>query len=89
MVRSGAAKTPVTIRPAGQFQGQQWKADPSWQKFVRYSWARGTYWYNAALPLPQLGIDDAAIWQRVTDATNLAEIQLFTGDDAGLVACTP
>jgi hypothetical protein len=67
----------------------QWKADASWQKFVRYSWARGHFWTKVAQPFPKLGIADAAIWQRINDPTNLSEIQQFTGNDAKDVACKP
>jgi len=67
----------------------QWQADADWQKFVRYSWARGHYWTNESLAFPALGINDAAIWNRIDDPNNLSEIELFTGDDPTVVACTP
>ncbi len=67
----------------------QWKADPAWQKFVRYSWARGHFWTAVSMKYPGLGINDAPIWQRINDPTNLAEIQQFTGDDPQTVACKP
>jgi len=68
---------------------ETWKADPAWQQFVRYSWARGRYWIAAALPYPALGINDAAILARVNDPENLAEIAAFTGEDEAVVACSP
>jgi hypothetical protein len=67
----------------------QWQADPDWQSFVRLSWARGHYWTQESSVYPKLGINDAAIWQRINDADNLQEIQLFTGDDPTTVACNP
>ncbi len=67
----------------------QWKANPAWQKFVRFSWARGNFWTAVAAPHAKLGIDDAAIWQRIQQPQNLAEIKEFTGDEANVVACTP
>jgi len=67
----------------------QWKADSSWQSFVRFSWARGHYWTEQSQVFPNLGINDAAIWSRINDADNLQEIELFTGDDPAAVACSP
>lgn len=67
----------------------QWKADPDWQQFVRFSWARGHFWTDVSAQFSQLGINDAAIWNRVNDPNNLAEIQQFTGDTPTVVACTP
>jgi len=67
----------------------QWKADPDWQQFVRFSWARGHYWTDVSMQFGQLGINDAAIWNRINDPSNLSEIQLFTGDTPSVVACTP
>lgn len=67
----------------------QWKADPSWQKFVRLAWARGRYWYTEALPYPLLGSKDAPIWARVEAPENRDEIALFTGEDPDQVACSP
>lgn len=66
-----------------------WKAEPSWQHFVRLAWARGHYWYARALPFPLLGLKDAPIWGRVQEPTNRAEIELFTGDDPDTIACSP
>lgn len=67
----------------------QWKADAQWQKFVRFAWARGHFWTARALANPHLGINDAAIWERINQPENLAEIELFTGEDPASVACTP
>jgi hypothetical protein len=67
----------------------QWKADPGWQQFVRFSWARGHFWTDESMPHAHLGINDAAIWARINQQNNLDEIFLFTGDDAATVACTP
>ena len=67
----------------------QWQADPDWQTFVRFSWARGHFWTQEANAYPKLGINDAAIWQRVNDPTNRQEIQHFTGEDPTTVACNP
>ncbi|MBM4358145.1 MAG: hypothetical protein FJ096_08535 [Deltaproteobacteria bacterium] len=66
-----------------------WKADPSWQKYVRLAWARGHYWYDRALPYPLLGSKDAPIWARVQDPTNREEIALYTDEDPSVVACSP
>jgi len=66
-----------------------WKADASWQKFVRLAWARGRYWYALALPSPLLGSKDGPIWARVEAASNRDEIALFTGEDPDVVACKP
>ena len=67
----------------------QWKADPDWQHFVRYSWARGHFWTAQAAGNPHLGINDAAIWARINQQQNLDEIELFTGDSPDEVACNP
>jgi hypothetical protein len=67
----------------------QWKGDPDWQEFVRFSWARGHFWTAESAQYPKLGINDAAIWQRVNDPANLQEIQMFTNEDPGSVACNP
>lgn len=67
----------------------QWQADPDWQTFVRYSWARGHFWTQESSVYPKLGINDAAIWQRVDDPVNRQEIQHFTGEDPTTVACNP
>jgi hypothetical protein len=68
---------------------QQWKSDGDWQTFVRYSWARGYFWTDASASFPGLGIDDAAIWNRINDPSNLVEIEHFTGQSSSVVACTP
>ena len=65
------------------------KAEPAWQKFVRFEWARGHYWDKEALPFPVLTIGADRIWPHVNDAANLEEIKQFTGDDAAYVACHP
>lgn len=67
----------------------QWKADPGWQDFVRFSWARGMYWLDKSAPFPQLGVNEGPILQRLNEPANLNEILQFTGDDAATVACTP
>ena len=67
----------------------QWKADPTWQQWLRYAWARGHFWTDRSKKYPHLGINDAAIWQRINDPANLDEIKQFTGDPASVVACTP
>ncbi len=67
----------------------QWKSDAEWQKLVRFAWARGHYWTAQALDNPHLGINDAAIWARINQPENLAEIELFTGEDPASVACNP
>lgn len=66
-----------------------WRAEPTWQKFVRLAWARGQYWLSEAAGNPVLGIGDAAILARVNDPANVAEIAQFTGEDAATVACSP
>jgi hypothetical protein len=66
----------------------QWKASAEWQTFVRYSWARGHFWTDVANAYPALGINDAAIWSRITP-TLQSEIDHFTGHSAATVACTP
>ena len=63
--------------------------DDDWQTFVRYSWARGHFWTQESSVYPKLGINDAAIWQRVDDPVNRQEIQHFTGEDPTTVACNP
>jgi hypothetical protein len=65
------------------------KADPTWQKLVRYEWARGHFWDGQAAPNANLQIAVAPIWANVDLAASLAEIQLFTGDDPATVACHP
>lgn len=65
------------------------KADASWQKFVRFSWARGHFWYQAAAAYPLLGSNDGVIWARVEDTANSDEIAQFTSDNVGDVACSP
>ena len=67
----------------------QMKASPELQKFVRYEWARGHFWTNVAQAYPSLGIDDKTIWSHVNEPANLMEIQLFTGEDPAVVACSP
>jgi hypothetical protein len=65
------------------------KASADWQKLVRYMWARAFFWDGQAKPNPNLDIASTPIWAHVNDPTNLAEIKLFTGDDAAYVACHP
>ncbi len=65
------------------------KADPSWQKLVRYEWARGFFWDGQAASNPNLQEAAAPIWAHVNDPTNLSEIQQFTGEDPSQVACHP
>ncbi|MCA9618190.1 MAG: hypothetical protein KC731_04195 [Myxococcales bacterium] len=67
----------------------QWQASSDWQTFVRFSWARGHFWTDESSPYSKLGINDAAIWQRITDPANEVEIQHFTGDPPAVVACNP
>ncbi|MFP6685662.1 MAG: hypothetical protein VB934_13160 [Polyangiaceae bacterium] len=66
-----------------------WKASPSWQAFIRYSWARAHYWTKESKKFQGLGINDQAIWQRVNQPVLLDEIQLFTGEQPTVVACSP
>ena len=65
------------------------KADPSWQKLVRYEWARGHFWDGQAAPNANLQIAAAPIWANIDAPANLAEIQLFTGEAPDAVACHP
>ena len=65
------------------------QADPSWMTLVRHEWARGHYWDAQARPNPQIDIASGPIWAHVEDPANLAEIRQFTGEDAGIVACSP
>ena len=65
------------------------KADGSWQKLVRYEWARVHFWDNEAKPYNNLTIDADAIWARINEPANLDEIQQFTGEDPASVACHP
>ena len=65
------------------------QADPSWMKLLRYEWARGHYWDAQAKPNPTLDIASAPIWTHIVDPTNLAEIQMFTGQPPDQVACHP
>jgi hypothetical protein len=65
------------------------KADASWQKLVRYEWARGYFWDAQAKPFPVIDIASGPIWVHVNEAANLDEIKQFTGDDAMTVACHP
>ena len=67
----------------------QFKASSEWQAFVRYSFARARFWTDVANGYASLGINDAAIWNRVDQPGNLAEIEHFTGQTAAVVACTP
>ena len=67
----------------------QWRADADWQQFVRFSWARGHFWTDAAMAHANLGINDAAIWARINQPANLDEIEQFTGEDPASVACNP
>ncbi len=65
------------------------KADPAWQKLVRYAWARGHFWDAQAKPFPVLDIASTPIWAHVNEPAMLDEIKRFTGDDAATVACHP
>jgi hypothetical protein len=65
------------------------KADPTWQKLVRYEWARGFFWDGQAKPTASLQIAVAPIWAHVVDPTNESEIQQFTGEAPDAVACHP
>ena len=65
------------------------KADATWQKLVRYEWARGHFWDGQAKPNANLQIAVAPIWANVDAPANLAEIQQFTGEDPDAVACHP
>ena len=65
------------------------KADATWQKLVRYEWARGHFWDGQAAPNANLQIAAAPIWADIDAPASLAEIQLFTGDDPAAVACHP
>jgi hypothetical protein len=65
------------------------KANPDWQKFFRYEWARVHFWDHEAAPYPDLDIGSAPIWAHVNDPANLDEIRQFTGDTADVVACHP
>jgi hypothetical protein len=65
------------------------KADASWQKLVRYEWARGHFWDGQAKPNTNLEIAAAPIWAHIDAPNSLAEIQLFTGEAPDAVACHP
>ncbi|HEY3816972.1 MAG TPA: hypothetical protein VGL81_07375 [Polyangiaceae bacterium] len=65
------------------------KADPTWQKLVRYEWARGHFWDGQAAPNANLQIAAAPIWTNIDAPASLAEIQQFTGEDPAAVACHP
>jgi len=65
------------------------KTDASWQKLVRYEWARGHFWDAQARPNANLQNSAAPIWAHIDDPTNLDEIQLFTGQSPDVVACHP
>ncbi len=65
------------------------KADPGWQKLVRYEWARGHFWDAQATPNANLQVAAAPIWAHIVDPANLQEIQLFTGESPDAVACHP
>jgi hypothetical protein len=65
------------------------QADPNWMTLVRHEWARGYSWDARARPNPDLDIASGPIWAHVNDPTNLAEIQMFTGQAPDLVACQP
>ncbi|HEX3346410.1 MAG TPA: hypothetical protein VHS09_17620, partial [Polyangiaceae bacterium] len=65
------------------------KADPTWQKLVRYEWARGHFWDGQAQTNPNLQIAVAPIWADVDAAASLSEIQQFTGEAPDAVACHP
>lgn len=65
------------------------KADPGWQKLVRYEWARGHFWDAQATPNANLQSAAAPIWTHIDDPANLQEIQLFTGESPDAVACHP
>jgi hypothetical protein len=65
------------------------KADATWQKLVRYEWARGYFWDAQAKPFPKLDMASSKIWAHVGEAANLDEIRQFTGDDPANVACHP
>ncbi|HEY6459299.1 MAG TPA: hypothetical protein VIY73_04085 [Polyangiaceae bacterium] len=65
------------------------KADPNWQKLVRYEWARGNFWDGQAKGNPNLQIAADPIWTQIELASSLSEIQLFTGDSPDDVACHP
>jgi hypothetical protein len=65
------------------------KADPNWQKLVRYEWARAHFWDGQAKPNANLQIAADPIWSDIDLPASLAEIQLFTGDSPDDVACHP
>ncbi len=65
------------------------KGDPSWQKLVRYEWARGHFWDAQAAPDANLQLAAAPIWTHIDDPANLQEIELFTGESPDAVACHP
>jgi hypothetical protein len=65
------------------------QADPTWQKLVRYEWARGHFWDGQAQPNVNLQIAAAPIWTDIDAPASLAEIQQFTGEDPAAVACHP
>jgi hypothetical protein len=65
------------------------KADPSWQKVVRYAWARVSFWAQTSAQLGGIAIADKPIWAHVTDPMSRMEIELFTGQSAAQVACSP
>jgi hypothetical protein len=65
------------------------QADPTWQKIVRYEWARGYFWDGQAQSNPNLQLAVAPIWANIDEPANLAEIQLFTGEAPADVACHP
>ncbi len=76
-------------RTAHPTQYAAMKADASWQKFVRYAWARGYFWDAQAKPFAVLDIASTPIWAHVNEPAMLDEIKQFTGDDAATVACHP
>jgi hypothetical protein len=65
------------------------KADPNWQKLVRYEWARVNFWDGQAKGNPNLQIAADPIWADINLPASLAEIQMFTGESPGEVACNP
>ena len=65
------------------------KGDPSWMKFVRFSWARVHFWDGVAKAFPHLEIGVDRIWAHVNEPDNLDEIRQFTGEDPAVVACHP
>jgi hypothetical protein len=65
------------------------KADPGWQKVVRYEWARAHFWDAQSKGNASLQNAAAPIWAHIVDPANLAEIQQFTGQSPDAVACHP